>query len=112
LAEQRLSSVAINPAAYEWPDAEMLSSGELIEIPVSAEDRVTSNLPATLPTYPTANTREQDFHARFTSNMYVRAAGVAGVYEVTAVVRWQQDGRDQSVSLTTTIPTPSTGGES
>jgi len=112
MAEQRLTDVAINSMAYEWPDSEMLSSGELIEIPVSAEDRVTSNLPATLPTYPAANTREQDFHARFTSNLYVRAAGVAGVYEVTAVVRWQQDGRDQSVSLTTTIPALSTGGES
>lgn len=112
LAEQRLSSVAINSAAYEWPDAEMLSSGELIEIPVSAEDRLTSNLPTTLPIYPTAHEREQNFHERFTTNVYVRAAGVAGVYEVTAVVRWQQDGRDQSISLTTTIPAPSTGGES
>jgi prepilin-type N-terminal cleavage/methylation domain-containing protein len=112
LAEQHLSNVAINSTAYEWPDAETLSSGELIEIPASTDDRVTSDLPTTLPTFPAANSREQNFHARFTSNLYVRAAGVAGVCEVTAVVRWKQDGRDQSISLTTTIPTPSTGGES
>lgn len=114
IAQQRLAEIAIAPESYSWPAPESLASGELTEVAAPAEKpALSTQTPAALPTYPAADRRERSFHERFFSQLYTRGLGDgSGMTEVTAVVRWQSEGRDQSVSLATVMPIPATGGSS
>lgn len=114
IAQQRLTEIAVAPESYAWPASESLASGELMEVAAPAETTaISSQTPVALPTYPAADRRERSFHERFSSQLYARGLGDgSGMGEVTAVVRWQSEGRDQSVSLTTLMPIPATGGNS
>ncbi len=116
IAEARLADCAIAPSRYEWPKPDALASGELVEVKAPGDATVAPNgempaFPATVPTYPAAADRERRFYGQFTSSVYARSIdGAPNVYAITAVVRWTQEGRKQSVSLTTTMPLPAMGG--
>lgn len=110
IAEQRLAEVAIDPSAYTWPSADTLAS-ELVPLEFTGE--LSPQIPATLPTLSQMNDRERTFYGRFTSQLYVRKSDAApGLCEVTAVVRWQNEGKDRSLSLVTLMAVPAAGGTS
>lgn len=116
IAEARLADCAIDPSRYEWPNSDALASGDLVEVKARGNAAANPNgemsaIPATVPTYPAAADREREFYGKFTSSVYARSIeGAPNVYAITAVVRWTQEGRKQSVSLTTTMPLPAMGG--
>jgi len=109
LAEERMADLAMRPGDYQWPEA----ADQLAELsPVAQEASRQASAPATSPAYPSAAEREAQFYGRFTWKAFVRYAETPpGTCEVTVVVNWEQDGKPQSVSLTTLLPRPKKEGQ-
>lgn len=112
LAEERMADISMRPGNYQWPDA----ADQLTELtpPGGESEGVASEAtpPTTKPTYPQAGDREAGFYSRFSWKTFVRYADAPpGTCEVTVVVNWEQDGKPQSVSLTSLLPRPKKEGQ-
>jgi hypothetical protein len=107
LAREALVTVREHPGDYTWPDA----GPEPAPLTVTGgEDAWQAfGLPDALPTEPRARERERNALEKFAWRAFARGSGVAGVREVTVVVRWEAAGQTQSQALTALVPEPAGG---
>jgi len=104
LAERQLDALQRDPGQYEWP-SQALETGTMAEIlPFGGDPDATRGFapPSTMPVNAAANARETNFMERFSWQAYARTPDAEAAYiELTVVVRWQENGRDKSLAITT-----------
>lgn len=107
LAEEHLTDILLNPAAYVWP---ALTPGKAMEIHSTAgEQRVEP--PKSLPPDKTAGLRERSAYEIYAWRAFARLPEENAPYiELTVVIEWQSRGRNRDFALTTFAPKPSSGG--
>lgn len=105
LAEEALHAIVANPAAYDWSG---VTGPDLARVNLkAASEAATSALvpPSTLPVVPAAAARSRATYAGFTCEVYGRLLTPSAPYfEVTAVVRWTDNGRPHLIALTGAAP--------
>lgn len=101
LAEETLHAIMANPDAYDWS---AVTGQDLARVNLKASpEAATSALvpPSTLPVIPAAAARSRSTYAGFSCEVYGRLVTPSAPYvEVTAVVRWTDNGRPHLIALT------------
>ena len=101
LAEEVLSDMRHNPAAYKWPTA----TDQLQPVEQVSSDAPLVTPPAVTATYLTGDKHIRDFYNEFKWRGYARLPKAdAQVCELTVVVFWTDNGRQQRWTLTTLAP--------
>ncbi len=117
LAEEQLLIIRNHPQGFAWPDAATLALGAFA--PVTALERPATGpaetksstvelsattLPAMMPFDPSAYTRARNFYEQYTWQAFARLPEPdAGYLEVATVIRWQEKGKPQSITLTSAV---------
>lgn len=116
LAEEYMTRILNYPGEVDWEalyDAESVTELTRVADPVSVER------PTTIPTNQRSYDRVLNLYANYSQEAWARVpareagsadTGIGAEYleaeylEVVVVIRWDQDGRERSFSLTSTIP--------
>jgi hypothetical protein len=107
LAEEKLAELTQSPAAFTWPAADALASGQLQPVQAKNADPAapqTVKPPLVLPAQIVRAEREMNYYKKFTSAAYARLPEEgAGYIELTVVIEWTQNQRPYRYSLTSAI---------
>lgn len=108
LAEEQLASLTTKPEIYVWPDLRSLEPGDLAEVRLQGTEPGVPNPvtpPSALPPARAAQDREMNFYDGFSWQAFARLPSRdAGYVEVTVVVRWVCQGREDLITLTSSVP--------
>ena len=103
IAEEALVSICAEPHAYRWGEGDNPRTELLPIMPanISEVQPLPATAPATLPANRNAAARNRGEYEQFNWQAYGQLPGEnAAYYEVTVVVRWQDNGRDRVFALT------------
>ncbi len=106
LAQETLTAITASPGAFVW----QTSAGvEDTRFPIEAtgDDPSKGNpvaLPAALPAEPVSFRIQQDLFDRYRWEAFGKLAVGGAYYEVTVVIRYVEQGREQLVALTSALP--------
>ena len=106
LAEERLAGIVSSPAAYKWLLPEPVEETRF-PIQLTGEDPPAGNpvaLPAAMPAEPVAFRRQDALYSKFRWEAFGKLAEGGAYYEVTVVVRYTEQGREQLLALTSAVP--------
>lgn len=108
LAEDQLHQIACDPSAYVWPSPSEMKPGEPRELQVRLEKKpgpYATQVPLAKTLNPSADRREKGLYTSYTWQAFATlpASGAAHL-DVTVVVRWTFQGKEQSVTLSSAIP--------
>ncbi len=106
LAEERLAAITSAPGAFVWQVPE---TGEDTRFPieVTGEDPSKGNpvaVPAAMPADPTAYRIQEDLFDRYRWEAFGKLVPGGAYYEVTVVIRYVEQGREQLIALTSALP--------
>lgn len=113
VAEKKLTWVRTNPEAFEWPRYEEAKPGALLPLFLEGETtHVTqAGRPSEKPTDQRASERTLAHYKNITAELYTSLpAPDANHVLIVAVVVWTVEGREETFSLTTTMPRSATEG--
>lgn len=107
LAESALNDILRNPAGFEWNLPTDGNAANFTLAPVSevTPERLRFVAPSAMPADPKSHKRETGLYEQFRWSAFGRLPEAdSGHIEVTAVVEWVQNGRRDSVALSSAIP--------
>lgn len=113
VAEKRITEVRANPDAFEWPRYEEAEPGALLPLyPVGQSTHVSrAGQPIEQPTDRRASNRTATHYNDLTTEVYTSLPSADANHAlIVVVVAWTVDGREETYSLTTTIPRSATEG--
>lgn len=105
IASARLAEIVASPGAFRW-----LTTGEedmRFPIQLTGEDPAAGNpvaLPAALPAEPASYRRQEALFDRFRWEAFGKLVPGGAYYEVTVVVRYTRDAREQLLAMTSAVP--------
>ena len=108
LAEEHLTRIQRDPAAFVWPEELKQSEAQPVVLQLRGVDAAApyaAEPPSSKALEPRAGRRETNFYEGFSWTPFAKLPKPDASYvEVSVVVRWNQSGRDQSLTLTTAVP--------
>lgn len=106
LAQERLAAITSAPGAYVW-QVPAEAEDTRFSIQATGEDPTKGNpvaLPAAMPADPTSFRIQTDLYDRYRWEAFGKLATGGAYYEVTVVIRYQEQGREQLIALTSALP--------
>ncbi|MBI4559792.1 MAG: type II secretion system protein [Candidatus Hydrogenedentes bacterium] len=113
-AQEQLLAITTQPGRFDWSALKSAEAGKTAEIALVGETTEGSRVmlpPGTLPTNPRAANREEGFYSILEWRAFARRPSPEAHWvEVTVAIHWLDQGRRQSLALTSSMPAGSLEG--